>query len=68
MLRLMRFGVYFERNLQIKWLFSYRNNYSILVVTRIYALWARRTYVSRENYENMMQFGAFWCIVDQMGS
>ena len=26
MLRLMRFGVYFERILKIKWLFSYRNN------------------------------------------
>ena len=35
MLRLMRFGVYFERILKMKWLFSYRNNYSI--VTRIYA-------------------------------
>ena len=33
------FGVYFEQFLKIKWLFSYRNNYSI--VTRIYALWAR---------------------------
>ena len=41
MLRLMRFGVYFERILKIKWLFSYisfRNNYNI--VTRIYALGA----------------------------
>ena len=36
MLRLMRFGVYFKKFLKIKWLFSYRNNYSI--VTRIYAL------------------------------
>ena len=25
----MRFGVYFERILKIKWLFSYRNKYSI---------------------------------------
>ena len=38
MLRLMRFGVYFERILKIKWLFSYRNNYNI--VTQIYALGA----------------------------
>ena len=60
MLRLMRFGVYFERILKIKWLFSYRNNYSI--VTRIYALGAwGPAYVNRENFENMMQFGAFWC-------
>ena len=59
MLRLMRFGVYFERTLKIKWLFSYRNNYSI--VTRIFALGARG-HVTRENFGNMMQFGAFWCI------
>ena len=39
MLRFMRFGVYFERILKMKWLSSYRNNYSI--VTRIYALGAR---------------------------
>ena len=32
------FGVYFKRILKIKWLFSYRNNYSI--VTLIYALGA----------------------------
>ena len=69
MLRLMCFGVYFERILQIKWLFSYRNNYSI--VTRIYALVARGqsgAHVTRENYENMVQFGAFWRIFDQMVS
>ena len=35
----MRFGAYFEIFLKIKWLFSYRNNYSL--VTRIYALWTR---------------------------
>ena len=35
MLRLMRFGVYFERILIIKRLFSYGNNYSI--VAHIYA-------------------------------
>ena len=29
-LRLMSFGVYFERILKIKWLFSYRNNYDIV--------------------------------------
>ena len=54
MIRLMRFGVYFEKNLKIKWLFLYRNIYNI--VTRIYALEA---YVTRENFENMMQFCAF---------
>ena len=31
MLRLMHFGVYFERILDIKWLFSYRNNDIIAV-------------------------------------
>ena len=39
MLLFMRFGVYFKRILKMKWLFSYRNNYSI--VTRIYALGAQ---------------------------
>ena len=35
----MRFGVYFERILKIKWLFSNRNDYSIsiYIVTIIYA-------------------------------
>ena len=63
MLRLMRFGIYFERILKIKWLFSYRHNYSI--VTRIYALGARGTHVTKENYENIVQFGAYlirWCL------
>ena len=66
MLRLMSFGVYFERILKVKWLFSYKNNYSI--VTRIYALGANwgPAYVTRENLKNMMQFGAFWCIFDQI--
>ena len=27
----MRFGVYFERILEIKWLFSYTNNYNIRI-------------------------------------
>ena len=35
MLRLMRFGVHFEITLKIKWLFSYRNNYSIYSYTHI---------------------------------
>ena len=64
MLRLMCFGVYFERILKIKWLFSYRNNYSI--ITRIYAL-GDRGHMGK-NYENMVQFGAFWCLFDQMVS
>ena len=64
MLRLMRFGVYFERILKIKWLFSYRNNYSIL--TRIYALGALGHMFPEKNFENMVQFGAFWCIFDQI--
>ena len=68
MLRLMRFGVYFERILKMKWLFSYRNNYSI-IVTRILCLGAwGPAYVTRENFENMMQFGGFWCIFDQIMS
>ena len=67
MLRLMSFGVYFERILKIKWLFSYQNSYSI--ITRIYALVAwGPAYVTIENFENMMQFGAFWCIFDKIVS
>ena len=66
MLRLMRFGVYFEKNLKIRWLFSYRNNYSI--VTRIICFRGSWAYVTRKNYENMVQFGAFWCICNQMVS
>ena len=31
MLRLMHFGVYFERILKMKWLFSYRDNYCIVI-------------------------------------
>ena len=57
MLRLMRFGVYFERILKMKWLFSYRNNYSI--ATRIYALWTGGggggSNVTKENFENMVR-------------
>ena len=55
----MRFGVYFERILKIKWLFSYRNNYNI--VTRI-CFRGLGAYVTRENFENVMQFCAFWCL------
>ena len=43
------------------------NNYSI--VTSIYALGAWvPAYVTRENFENVMQFGTFWCIFDQIVS
>ena len=63
MSRLMRnFGVYFERILKIKWLFSYRNNYSI--VTRIICFRGSGAHVARENYENMVQFGEFWCMIN----
>ena len=65
MLRLMRLGVHFKRILKIKWLFSYRNNYGI--VTRI-CFRGSGAYVTRENFENMMQFGAFWFIFDQIVS
>ena len=54
MLRLMRFGVYFKRILKIKWLFSYRNNYSI--VTRIYASGARGQLLT----EKIL---TIWCIL-----
>ena len=63
MLRLMSFGVYFERILKIKWLFSYRNNYSI--VTRIICFRGSGADVTRENYENLMRFGVYlirWCL------
>ena len=48
--------------LKIKWLFSYRINYSL--VTRIYG--ALGAHVTRENYKNIVQFGPVWCIFDQM--
>ena len=72
MLRLMRFGVYFERILKIKWLFSYRYNYSIVTrintnCTHIYLSKIKLfvfvcfrdsgAHAARENYENMVQFG-----------
>ena len=70
MLRLMRFGVYFERILKIKSLFSYRNNYSIhgcipwdLSKSIMHYLRGSEAYVIQENFENMVQFGAFWCII-----
>ena len=51
------FGVYFERILKIKWLFSYRKNYSL--VTRIYG--ALGAHVTRENYK---KYSAVWtCLV-----
>ena len=64
-LRLMRFDVYFERILKIEWLFSYRNNYNIIIRICFRGLGA---HVTRENCENMMQSGAFWCIFDQIVS
>ena len=71
LLRLMLFGVYFERILKVKWLFSYKNNYSI-VITRIYTLGAwglgGQHTLPEKKIENMMQFGAFWCIFDQIVS
>ena len=53
-LRLLRFGVYFERILKIKWLFSYRNN-------DICCIHARGHAPPRENFEKIVHFGAF-CI------
>ena len=66
MLRLMRFGVYFERILKIKWLFSYRNNYSI--VTCIYASGARGHMLSEKITKiwcSLVRFGGYlirWCL------
>ena len=37
-LRLMRVGVYFERILKMTWLFSHRNNYSIVTRIMLYEL------------------------------
>ena len=61
MLRSMRFGVYFERILKMKWLFSYRNNSYTHICFR-----GSGAHVTRENYENIVQFGVFWCIFDQI--
>ena len=52
MLRLMRFGVYFETKMAI-------------FIKKLFALiYARGSgaYVTWENFENMVQFGAFWYI------
>ena len=62
MLRLMRFGVYFEITLKIKWLFSYRNNYSIYSYTHICFMDLGRgggggSNVTKENFENMVRVG-----------
>ena len=54
MLRLMRFGVYFETKMAI-----FINKYSLFGL--IYA-GGSEAYATRENIENMVQFGAFWCI------
>ena len=45
--------------LKLKWLFSYRNNYSLFAL--VYAR-GSGVYATRENFENMVQFGEFWCI------
>ena len=66
MLRLMRFGVYFERILKMKWLFSYSNNYSI--VTRIYALVAQGHMLPVKIMKiwcSLVRFGVYlirWCL------
>ena len=55
MLRLMRFGVYFESKMAI----FINNNYSLFGL--IYA-GGSEAYATRENFEYMVQFGEFWCI------
>ena len=61
MLRLMSFGVYFERILKIKWLSSYRNNYSYTLICLIKGLGGL---CSQENFENiwcsLMRFGVYF--------
>ena len=44
--------------LKLKWLFSWRNNYSLFAL--IYAR-GPMAYPIRENFENMVRFGAVWC-------
>ena len=56
MLRLMRFGVYFETKMAI---FMTK---TIIVYLHSYMLGARGHILYSENFENMVQFGAFWCI------
>ena len=62
----MRFGVYFERILKMKWSFSYRNKYSI--VTRIYALGARGHMLPEKIMTilcSLVRFGEYlirWCV------
>ena len=69
MLRLMHFGVYFERILRIKWLFSYRNNYSIVITLNEKWLFSYRnndiscTHAwGADVLEEKRRFGASWCI------
>ena len=56
MLLLMCFGVYFETKMAI----FIKKNYSLFSL--IYARDRSRAYAARKNFENMVQFGAFWCI------
>ena len=63
MLRLMHFGLYFERSLKRKWLFSHRNNYGIVTLNEKWLFSYRNNYMSctharghapqRENLEKM---------------
>ena len=55
MLLLMRFGVYFE----IKMAIFIKKSYNLFAL-----IYARDSgaYATRENFVNMVQFGAFWCI------
>ena len=59
MLRLMRFGIYFERILKIKELFSYGNNYSIVAHIMLKEL---GRHMILEKFLKSLQYGAFWCI------
>ena len=58
MLRLMRFGVYFETKMAIfikKIIIVYLHSYAR--GSGVYSL-----YATRKKIENVMQFGSFWCI------
>ena len=76
MLRLMHFGVYFERILKIKLLFSYRNNYSIVTLNEKWLFSYRNNDISctharghapqRENLEKISDLVRLGVYFDQI--
>ena len=62
-LRLMLFGVYFERILNKKWLFSCRNNYINYSCTHMLGGGDSGAYTSTGSPEKILKNGAFWFVL-----